>query len=122
MGTFPPEHSEGSRVECRDEIEVSPFANGDTSQFPRQPAPLPESSWKLGGVPDRLHALNLTTPAIFLLELHKPLRTLLHQGTICASPMLSLVFGKEFATSLETFFESPDNIEQLIKELEACRD
>ena len=67
----------------------------------------------------RLVEKRLSAPAIFLLELHKPLVPLFHAGGVAMEPLLSVVMGKYRAEPLVRFFESRENIEMLITKVEA---
>lgn len=63
---------------------------------------------------DSIVRRGLSAPAVFLLELHKPLATFISMGASAAEPMITLLLGKEFAKQAPAIFESRDTIERLI--------
>ena len=60
----------------------------------------------------------LCAPAIFVLEMYKPVVGLLREGAIFAAPLLYPFVGASLYGNLCKLLESPDNIEALIVELE----
>ena len=60
----------------------------------------------------------LAIPAIFFLELYKPLSTVLHAATCVSLPVIGFIFGSNRSEQLLSFLESRDNIEALIKRIE----
>jgi hypothetical protein len=69
-------------------------------------------------VAQRLVQKRMSVPAIFLLELHKPLVPLFHAGGVAVEPLLSVVMGKFRSETLVRFFESRENVEMLIAKIE----
>lgn len=60
----------------------------------------------------------LASPAIFLLEMHKPLVGLVHAISLIASPALSILFGLNKTAKLLELFKSRSNVEKLICKIE----
>ena len=73
------------------------------------------------GMADRIKALGLAEPALFFLELYKPLHGLLHAGAVVAEPLLSLFFRCDTIRRVSSVLESRDNIEKLLTMLETRR-
>ncbi len=69
-------------------------------------------------VANRLCALNLSAPAILLLQMHLPLAFLGSQLLLAAEPFVALVTGDRLARELAFFCEEPENVERLIARLE----
>jgi hypothetical protein len=67
---------------------------------------------------ERIHRAGLSAPAIFFLEMHKPLAFLGGQMLFAAQPFLGRLTGDEPARELASFFEEPANVEKLIERLE----
>ncbi len=80
------------------------------------------------GVPERTELLQrfaegvarrgLTVPAIFLLELHKPLSGLGHLVAEAFDPLTRCLVGSERAAAVLKLLESRDNVEFVITRLE----
>jgi hypothetical protein len=68
----------------------------------------------LESLADSIVRRGLSVPAVFFLELHKPLATCISMAASAAEPMIALLLGKEFAKQAPTIFESRDTIERLI--------
>lgn len=60
----------------------------------------------------------LSAPAIFVLEMYKPLVGLFREGAIMAAPLLYPLVGSRLYGNLCKLLESPENLEALIVELE----
>ena len=60
----------------------------------------------------------LAGPAVFFLELHKPLTGVLREIALLASPMFVLLFGRQKMDLMNEILESPDKIELLIQKIE----
>lgn len=60
----------------------------------------------------------LTAPAIFILEMYKPILGVLREGAIFAAPLLYPLVGGTLYGNLCKLLESPDQIESIIVELE----
>ena len=67
----------------------------------------------------KIRSLGLTTPAIFLLEMHKPLTSVLHTAITLAEPISASIFGAERIHGLREFFSIRENVESLITRLES---
>lgn len=63
-------------------------------------------------------ARKMQMPAILFLEMHKPLAFLAGQGLIVSSGFLAPVFGPKNIQQYARLFESRDNIERLIRQIE----
>ncbi|MCB0337511.1 MAG: hypothetical protein KDD62_14440 [Bdellovibrionales bacterium] len=61
----------------------------------------------------------LQVPAIFVLELHKPLVRLAHTSVLMSAPLLQFLLGTAKLEVLLTILSSPDHIENLIARLES---
>ena len=72
-------------------------------------------------VADKIHELGLTTPAILLLETHKPLAFIGSQLLLVAQPTLNIFFPKsrDFTQNSFDLLTNPPQLEQLITYLEA---
>ena len=64
-------------------------------------------------------ARKLQTPAILFLEMHKPLAFLTGQGLLLSSGFLAPLFGPKNVQQYARLLESRDNIELLIRKIEA---
>jgi hypothetical protein len=70
----------------------------------------------------KITELGLTTPAIFLLEAHKPLAFIGSQILLVAQPTIDLFFSKSFTSSAIDLLGDPAQLEQLILCLETPSD
>jgi hypothetical protein len=68
-------------------------------------------------VATKISNLGLETPAILMLEAHKPLTFFANQGLIFLAPILYPLFGGKTERAAK-FFEERDNVEKLIVRLE----
>ena len=66
----------------------------------------------------KICSLGLTTPAIFLLEMHKPLTSVFHTAITLAEPVSAPIFGAERIHGLREFLSIRENVELLITRLE----
>ncbi len=66
----------------------------------------------------RIDALGLSTPAILMLEAHKPLSFLGSQALLLMQPLLSLVFDPTASQTYAALLEEGENVELLIRRLE----
>ena len=57
-------------------------------------------------------------PAIFVLEMYKPLMSLAHAGVAVGAPLLLPIFGSTMYRSALQLLESPEQIEDLIRRIE----
>ncbi|HZT40758.1 MAG TPA: hypothetical protein VFA07_01145 [Chthonomonadaceae bacterium] len=60
----------------------------------------------------------LHVPAIFFLEMHKPLTYLASQSLILGSGFLAPFFGPQNVQQVAKLFEKRDNVERLIRRIE----
>ena len=67
---------------------------------------------------DKVQQRGLHTPAILLLEMHKPLAFLAGQTMILGSGFLAPLFGPQNVQKYAKLLESRDNIELLIQRIE----
>lgn len=67
---------------------------------------------------DKIKDMGLTTPAIILLEAHKPLSFVVSQFMVLGQPMLNLFFSAHFTDQAIRLFSNRNDLEGLIKELE----
>ncbi len=73
---------------------------------------------QLEPIADRIYRAGLSIPAIFFLELHKPLTTLTHTSVSISAPLVEPFFGQQRFKSIMQFLESRESAEQLIQLLE----
>jgi len=67
---------------------------------------------------ERICRLKLQEPAVFFLELYKPLVGLFHSAVIVAQPVLGVLVGAGRAEKLRRFLEERGNVEKLISCIE----
>lgn len=77
-----------------------------------------DSSSFIKGWADKIKQMGLTTPAIMLLEAHKPLSFVVSQFMVLGQPMFNLFFSPHFTDQAIHLFSDRNNLEGLIKELE----
>ena len=63
----------------------------------------------------------LEAPAVFLLELCKPLITLLYTGSLVTEPILNLLAGSKRIEQLKLILNDREKVEQLIRLLEESK-
>ena len=68
----------------------------------------------------RVVQLRLEVPAVFFLEMNKPLVTVYHTGAIFLSPFASAIFGARNAQLFTELFSDRSHIEQLIVAIESA--
>jgi hypothetical protein len=66
----------------------------------------------------RIESLGLATPAVLMLEAHKPLSFLGSQAILLMQPLLSLVFDPAASGQYASLLEDRTNVERLIQRLE----
>lgn len=66
----------------------------------------------------RIEALGMTTPAILMLEAHKPLSFLGSQALLVLQPVLGLALDAQTSSAYAEFLEDRRNVELLIRRLE----
>jgi hypothetical protein len=64
----------------------------------------------------------METPAIMMLEMHKPLGWVASQATLAFSPFLVPFTGFDFMNDYSRLFAKRENIEKLLQKLEAPRE
>lgn len=69
-------------------------------------------------ISDKIDALGLTAPAIFLLEAHKPLAVVASQFLLVAQPTLDIFLPQNLVRNTADLLADPDQLEQLIVRLE----
>ena len=69
-------------------------------------------------ISDKIRQLGLSTPAILLLEAHKPLAFIGSQLLLIAQPSLDIFLPKNLITRSVDFLAEPTHLEQLITNLE----
>ncbi len=72
----------------------------------------------IGTIAGHLRAWNLDTPAILCLQLLEPLAFLGSQLLLVTQPFIGLLTGDRLARDIALLAEEPENIEQLIAQLE----
>ena len=60
----------------------------------------------------------LATPAVFMLELHKPLTAVVHTAALAFEPISGALFGFERVRSISALLSDRENIEALIIKIE----
>jgi hypothetical protein len=68
-------------------------------------------------VATKISQLGLETPAVLMLEAHKPLTFFVNQGLIFLTPILYPLFGGNTQRAAK-FFEDRQNVEKLIQRIE----
>ena len=96
------------------------------------PAPSPEPAADLGRDAEFIEALaqaivrrRLEVPAVFFLEMNRPLGFLASQGALLSLPLLGLVVEPGAVERFAQVLDSPQNLDRLIartEELAAARD
>ncbi len=66
----------------------------------------------------RAHDYGLATPAIFFLEMHKPLHFLAGQSVLLGSGVLAPLFGVKNVQRMSKLLEKRENLELLIRRIE----
>lgn len=74
---------------------------------------------QLEPIADRIYKAGLAVPAIFMLELHKPLTSIIHTSVSLGAPFVEPFVGSSRYGAISQFFESRESAEQLIQLLEA---
>lgn len=67
---------------------------------------------------DEIRKRKMQTPAVLLLEMHKPLSFLASQAAIVFSPFLVPIVGFDNVNDYSRLLAKRDNIERLLQELE----
>jgi hypothetical protein len=66
----------------------------------------------------RIHHWRMAQPALFVLEVTKPLSFLASQGLLLCEPVLGLFFGEPRVSQYASFLEDRTGVESLIARLE----
>ncbi len=69
-------------------------------------------------IAQQIHRRGLETPAILLLEMHKPLSFFASQTLIVTSPLIAPIIGFDRVSSASRLLESRANVELLIGKIE----
>jgi len=77
-----------------------------------------ENSVSLHDIGQKIARRGMAAPAIFFLELYKPLSTLVYSAALFSQPLLGAIFGRELIEQAKELLKSRQNIEALIVELE----
>jgi hypothetical protein len=85
----------------------------DTANFTK------ETIQRLKPLAERIVKARLDVPAVFFLELQKPVSELLHAGLMLSEPVTVPLFGIERIRHLEALFSNRTNIEYLIQMIES---
>ena len=72
----------------------------------------------LRSIAEGIKARGLTAPAIFFLEMQKPLATVTGSALAVTEPFVQFLFGAQFARSASQILSSRESAEELIKLLE----
>ncbi|RMF10741.1 MAG: hypothetical protein D6762_00845 [Candidatus Neomarinimicrobiota bacterium] len=78
----------------------------------------PEDEAFLKRIAAKIHATGLITPAVFFLELAKPLSLIGAHAMVFFGPILNAFIQTDGYYRAAELFEEPDNVEFLIAELE----
>jgi len=70
------------------------------------------------GVAQRIESMGLATPAILMLEAHKPLSFLGSQALLILQPILTFALDPQTSSDYATLLEDRQNVELLIQRLE----
>ena len=73
-------------------------------------------------VADRIHRSGLVTPAVFFLELTKPLALIGSHVMIFFGPIINAFINADGYYKAAELFEEPANVELLIREIEKLED
>ncbi len=73
-------------------------------------------------IADRVVALGLASPAIFALEMHRPLSRLAGQAMVAATPVLAPVFGVEGVGNVSRLLYHPGGVDMLVRAIEERAD
>ena len=65
-------------------------------------------------IAESICARGLASPAIFALELHKPLIGILREIALVSAPLFSAIFGYQYKKAMDEVLESRDRVEELI--------
>lgn len=76
----------------------------------------------LNDIAESLKRRQMIEPAIFLLELAKPLVGCMRELYGISEPLQRLMFGREYAPAVREVLSSSDEMEKLIVLLESTRD
>ena len=77
-----------------------------------------ESEILIDSFAEAIHKYGLQTPAILLLEIHRPFHFLLGSGVVAASGVLVPLFGARRVQQTARLLETRQGIERLISRLE----
>jgi hypothetical protein len=86
--------------------------------FGSEPVSLEQEALLLGQIVSFVTARRLEVPAVFLLELTKPLSFITSQAVVLASPVLGALLGLPAAEALYWVLEDRARVEKLIQSIE----
>ena len=66
----------------------------------------------------RVQGYGVTSPAIFFLEMHKPLHFIAGQSVLLGSGILAPIFGAKNVQKMSKLLERRENVERLIQRIE----
>lgn len=72
----------------------------------------------LADLASQVEKRGMRVPAIFFLEMYKPLTGILHAATILSVPILLPIFGAAKLSAAQKLLASPEHVERLIQNLE----
>ncbi|GAB4459969.1 MAG: hypothetical protein OHK0029_23260 [Armatimonadaceae bacterium] len=72
----------------------------------------------LDSVAEAIRQRGLQTPALFFIEMHRPLGFLAAQGLIVLTPMLAPLLGLDRVQKLGRLLSDPEAVEELVRLLE----
>ena len=72
----------------------------------------------LGKAAHEIRKRKMETPAIWFLEMHKPLSNVAAQSSVALSPFLVPLLGYDFVNNYSRLFSKRENVERLITKLE----
>jgi hypothetical protein len=98
---------------CPEAAELQPPITSNAALPAQSPEELLRAVWA-----QRIETLGLGTPALFLLELHRPLVNLGYHFGLLAEPFLGVLCGPRFRESLEALCASPKHYEAFLSEIE----
>jgi len=92
--------------------------SGMPEKVPEEELSAEERDKLIDGLARKIVNRRLETPAIFFLEMHKPVTFLAGQSMLMASPFLAPLFGRENVDRYSELFSTQDNVELLIRRIE----
>ncbi|MCB0345255.1 MAG: hypothetical protein KDD66_09050 [Bdellovibrionales bacterium] len=78
----------------------------------------PDSRERIARIASRIVESGLETPAVFFLELHRPLGAVFYNTALLFTPAVAPLFGIDRVKTLQHLFAEPENIDLLLKLIE----